>query len=84
VWAFPTAQLDHARHSVKYAPDVYVRRAGSRAEWTWGSAARLVAGGPRGIGKAVAAARLRDGSERASFICGANIDVDGGHQRSIM
>ena len=23
-------------------------------------------------------------SERASFICGANIDVDGGHQRSIL
>jgi NAD(P)-dependent dehydrogenase (short-subunit alcohol dehydrogenase family) len=23
-------------------------------------------------------------SERANFVCGANIDVDGGHQRSIL
>lgn len=41
--------------------------------------AAVVTGGSRGIANAGAF----PASNRAEFICGANIDVDGGHQRSI-
>jgi 3-oxoacyl-[acyl-carrier protein] reductase len=60
--------------------EVYYGRSLGQQESRWGAEVPLGRwGAPEDIAKAVAFLA----SERAAFIAGANIDVDGGHQRSI-
>jgi 3-oxoacyl-[acyl-carrier protein] reductase len=60
--------------------EVYYGRSLEQQESKWGAEVPLGRWGtPEDVGKAVAFLA----SERAAFIVGANIDVDGGHQRSI-
>jgi 3-oxoacyl-[acyl-carrier protein] reductase len=61
--------------------EIYLGRSLEQQESQWGGEVPLGHwGDPEDIADAVAFLA----SERASFICGANIDVDGGHQRSIL
>ena len=60
--------------------EVYLGRSLEQQETRWGAEVPLGRWGtPDDIANAVAFLASR----RAEFICGANIDVDGGHQRSI-
>jgi 3-oxoacyl-[acyl-carrier protein] reductase len=61
--------------------ELYLGRSLEQQESRWGAEVPL---GGRGAPEDVADAVAFLASERAGFICGANIDVDGGHQRSIM
>jgi NAD(P)-dependent dehydrogenase (short-subunit alcohol dehydrogenase family) len=60
--------------------EIYLGRSLEQQEAQWGAEVPL---GRWGAAEDVADAVLFLASERARFICGANIDVDGGHQRSI-
>jgi 3-oxoacyl-[acyl-carrier protein] reductase len=61
--------------------ELYLGRSLEQQESRWGAEVPLGGWGePEDVADAVAFLA----SERAGFICGANIDVDGGHQRSIM
>jgi 3-oxoacyl-[acyl-carrier protein] reductase len=60
--------------------EIHLGRSLEQQETRWGAEVPLGRWGtPEDIAHAVAFLA----SERAGFICGANIDVDGGHQRSI-
>jgi 3-oxoacyl-[acyl-carrier protein] reductase len=60
--------------------ELYLGRSLEQQEARWGAEVPLGRWGtPQDIANAVAFLA----SDRAAFICGANIDVDGGHQRSI-
>ncbi len=60
--------------------EIYYGRSLEQQESKWGAEVPLGHWGtPEDIANAVAFVA----SERAAFMCGANIDVDGGHQRSI-
>jgi 3-oxoacyl-[acyl-carrier protein] reductase len=60
--------------------ELYLGRSLEQQEARWGADVPLGRwGAPQDIANAVAFLA----SDRAAFICGANIDVDGGHQRSI-
>ena len=60
--------------------EIYLGRSLEQQETKWGAEVPLGRWGtPEDIANAVAFLA----SDRAGFICGANIDVDGGHQRSI-
>ena len=60
--------------------EIYLGRSLDQQEAKWGAEVPLGRWGtPQDIANAVAFLASR----RAEFICGANIDVDGGHQRSI-
>ena len=61
--------------------EVYLGRSLEQQQSRWGADVPL---GRRGEAEDVADAVAFLASERAGFVCGANIDVDGGHQRSIM
>jgi 3-oxoacyl-[acyl-carrier protein] reductase/bacilysin biosynthesis oxidoreductase BacG len=61
--------------------EVWLGRSFEQQRSRWGADVPL---GRRGEPEDVADAVAFLASERAGFICGANIDVDGGHQRSIM
>jgi 3-oxoacyl-[acyl-carrier protein] reductase/bacilysin biosynthesis oxidoreductase BacG len=61
--------------------EVYLGRSLEQQQGRWGADVPL---GRRGEAEDVADAVAFLASDRAGFICGANIDVDGGHQRSIM
>ena len=60
--------------------EVYYGRSLEQQESKWGAEVPL---GHWGTADDIANAVLFLASERASFICGTNIDVDGGHQRMI-
>jgi len=60
--------------------EIYLGRSLEQQETQWGAEVPL---GRWGVADDVADAVVFLASERARFICGANIDVDGGHQRSI-
>jgi 3-oxoacyl-[acyl-carrier protein] reductase len=65
---------------LKLYNEVYLGRSLEQQEAQWGAEVPLGRWGtPDDIANAVAFLA----SERAGFICGTNIDVDGGHQRSI-
>ena len=60
--------------------ELYYGRSLEQQESKWGAEVPL---GHWGTADDIANAVVFLASERASFICGANIDVDGGHQRMI-
>jgi 3-oxoacyl-[acyl-carrier protein] reductase len=60
--------------------EVFIGRSLEQQESGWG---RDVPLGRRGTPEDVASAVVFLASDRASFVCGTNLDVDGGHQRSI-
>jgi 3-oxoacyl-[acyl-carrier protein] reductase len=67
--------------TLKLYNEVYLGRSLEQQESEWGAEVPLGRWGtPDDIANAVAFLA----SERAAFICGTNIDVDGGHQRSIL
>lgn len=67
--------------TLKLYDEVYLGRSLEQQESGWGTEVPLGRWGtPDDIANAVAFLA----SERAAFICGTNIDVDGGHQRSIL
>jgi 3-oxoacyl-[acyl-carrier protein] reductase len=67
--------------TLKLYNEVYLGRSLEQQESGWGAEVPLGRWGtPDDIANAVAFLA----SERAAFICGTNIDVDGGHQRSIL
>jgi 3-oxoacyl-[acyl-carrier protein] reductase len=68
-------------HGMALHDEVYLGRSLEQHRSRWGADVPL---GRRGVPEDVADAVAFLASERAGFICGANIDVDGGHQRSIM
>jgi NAD(P)-dependent dehydrogenase (short-subunit alcohol dehydrogenase family) len=68
-------------HAMALHDEVYLGRSLEQHRSRWGADVPL---GRRGEPEDVADAVAFLASERAGFICGANIDVDGGHQRSIM
>jgi len=66
--------------TLKLYNEVYLGRSLEQQESGWGGEVPL---GRWGTPDDIANAVTFLASERAAFICGANIDVDGGHQRSI-
>jgi NAD(P)-dependent dehydrogenase (short-subunit alcohol dehydrogenase family) len=66
--------------TLKLFNEVYLGRSLEQQESGWGAEVPL---GRWGTPDDIANAVVFLASERAGFICGANIDVDGGHQRSI-
>ena len=65
---------------LKLYNEMYLGRSLEQQETGWGAEVPLGRWGtPDDIANAVAFLA----SERAGFICGSNIDVDGGHQRMI-
>jgi len=65
---------------LKLYNEVYLGRSLEQQESQWGAEVPL---GRWGTPDDIASAVAFLASERAGFICGTNIDVDGGHQRSI-
>jgi len=65
---------------LKLHNEVFLGRSLEQQESRWGAEVPL---GRWGEPEDVASAVAFLASERAGFIVGANIDVDGGHQRSI-
>lgn len=65
---------------LKLYDEVYLGRSLEQQESQWGAEVPL---GRWGTPDDIASAVAFLASERAGFICGTNIDVDGGHQRSI-
>ncbi len=59
----------------------FLGRSFEQQQTGWG---RQVPMGRRGVVEDIANAVLFVASERASFLCGTNIDVDGGYQRTIL
>lgn len=68
-------------HSLTLHNEVYLGRSLEQQESNWGAEVPL---GRWGEPEDIANAVVFLASERAAFICGANIDVDGGHQRMIV
>src|SRR3954467_7950625 len=66
--------------TLKLYNEVYLGRSLEQQESRWGAEVPL---GRWGVPEDIADAVAFLASDRAGFICGANIDVDGGHQRSI-
>ena len=67
--------------TLKLYNEVYLGRSLEQQESRWGAEVPL---GRWGTPEDIANAVVFLASERAAFICGTNIDVDGGHQRSIL
>jgi 3-oxoacyl-[acyl-carrier protein] reductase len=65
---------------LKLYNEIYLGRSLEQQESQWGAEVPL---GRWGTPEDIASAVAFLASERAGFICGTNIDVDGGHQRSI-
>jgi len=66
--------------TLKLYNEVYLGRSLEQQESGWGAEVPL---GRWGTPDDIATAVTFLASERAAFICGTNIDVDGGHQRSV-